>query len=109
MTVELERLRSFLGAGSDDNTTDELKDAIAVGRDKLEEYCADATAPVPSATYNRAHLLVAAELFRQGEAPHGIINQEFEDGTTTPVHVSSDPLRPVRSLLGEWVPPVTIA
>lgn len=105
-------LADFAGA---DPTADasELASCVAVATDLVDEYTAevDPADPIPPATLQRAYLVVAAELFNQGNAPGGILNADYgdESGTSIPVRVAADPLRPARPLLGFWVDPVTIA
>lgn len=109
MAVTQERLRNFVGASTSDN--DELDSCLAATKDLLDEHLEDVdpASAVPVNVYDRAHLLAAAEMFNQGKAPNGFLNQQFEDGTEVPVRIGADPLRPAYPLLSKWVPPVTIA
>lgn len=108
-TAAVAALRAFVGAGSSQDG--ELLACLETTGELLDRYLEDVDEadPVPEQVRDRAHLLAAAEMFHQGQAPNGFLNQQFEDGTTTPVRVGSDPLRPAYPLLTRWVNPVTIA
>jgi hypothetical protein len=114
VAVTKEELRSFVGA--DTSADVECQSCLDVTKVLLDNYLAADAAPpletaVPTALYDRAHLLAAAEMFNQGQAPNGVENQQFDDGGASgyrvgvPVRIGSDPLRPAYSLLQQYVLP----
>lgn len=110
MAVTAEQVRAFVNVDSD--ADNEVQSCLVAAKALLDEYVEDVPTDendqttLPDAIYDRAWLLVAAELFHQDRAPNGVLNQQFEDGPPVPIRVSADPLRPAYPLLASWVPPV---
>lgn len=117
MTINVGTLRSAVGASSDELNLQAIVDAAkAVLDEYLEDRLVDATTSepmvVPDATYDRAHLVVAIEMFNQDKAPNGVLNQVYDlgggDVSSTPVRIGADPLRPAYPLLARYMPAATI-
>lgn len=104
--VTAEDVRNQVGAGADRDP--DCRAALDLARALLDEHLADVDRddPVPAAVYRRALILAAAEAFNQAEAPNGVLNQQYDDGTSAPIRIGADPLRPAYPLVQRWVLPV---
>lgn len=100
--VTATQLRAFVNTGDDHDV--ELQSCLDTCRELIEAYIDGAK--VPDRIYGRALLLAAAEMFNQGQAPNGVVNQQYDDAVEVPVRIGSDPLRPAYPLLSRWVDPV---
>lgn len=103
MTVNAARLREFVNVGAGNDT--EIDECIAAARDLVESHVGSCAEDVPNGVYERAWLLVAAEMFNQGQAPNGIINQQYDEGAGAVIRIGSDPMRPAYPLLARFIPP----
>jgi hypothetical protein len=109
VAVDKEQVREHVGAGADQ--LDECEACLLVVRELLDEHLRDggADGQVPDHVYDRALLLSAAELFNQGQAPNGVLNQQYDSGdglgAVTPIRIGADPLRPAYPLVERWVLP----
>lgn len=109
MAVTAEDLARHINARAD---TPGLDDLLATAATLLQQYVADAIEDVPDETFDRAHLLVAAELHFQDQAPNGVLNQQYDVGDTTvstPIRINRDPLTPAYPVLRLWMPGATFA
>lgn len=102
MAVDLDRLRTFVNAGAEND--DELNECLAVAAVLVTSHLGVAITDVPPVVLDRVTLLVAAEMFNQGRAPNGILNQQFDEAVGF-TRVGSDPLRPAYALLAQYIPP----
>lgn len=98
-----------------DASDDALVQSCFTAADELlEQYVEDQITDegIPEAVMDRAHLLVAVEMFNQTKAPNGVLNQTYDFGegdiTSTPIRISADPLRPAYAVLSRWMPGATI-
>ena len=104
MTVALQDLKDYMGAGSN---TD---------RDALIQACLDdaavlvdafvGTATVPEGILDRAYLMVGQDLYERRNAPNGIVSTQFgsPDGIgSVGMRVAKDPLNSVYEMLRRWV------
>ena len=111
MAITADNLRAEVGADSTVPAT-KLDSLIAVAKAELDEYTLDKLGDIPPEVFDRAHLLVAAEMWHQDQAPNGVLNQQYDlgDGTisSTPIRIGSDPLRPAYSVLARWMPGAVI-
>lgn len=104
MVITLEQLRDFVRTADGEDFDTELQSCIDVTDKLLDELLEDALETVPEEVRDRAHLLSAAEMFNQGQAPNGVLNQQYDDGTSAPIRIGADPLRPAYPLVGRYLP-----
>lgn len=103
MAVDVARLRAFVNTSSNDDA--DLESCLATSRVLLDGHIGDCARDVPDAVYERALLVVAAEMFNQAKAPNGILNQQYDEGAGSVIRIGSDPMRPAYPLLSRYVPP----
>lgn len=101
MAVTAADLRAEVNAGS--GTTDAvLTSCLDVATELLRKYAGDDYTSIPGKVWDRALTATAVDLFNQRKAPNGVLNQQY-DGESTPIRISSDPLRPAYPLLAPWL------
>lgn len=109
MAVTVDDLAAEVGTDSADDTP-VLENELAVAKVLLDKYVADfADDPVggvPPSIFDAAWLAVAVDAFNRRQAPNGVLTQQYDlgDGNvgSTPIRLSSDPLRSARPLLAPW-------
>lgn len=110
LPVSLDELREEVGAGADKDR--KLLQCLEMANDLVTAYLEDNlddVTVVPASASRQAVLVAAVDLFNQSQAPHGIVNQQYDAGTgdlgSTPIRITRDPLNGVYPTLRLWVTP----
>lgn len=107
MSIQVSDLRAEVGAGAGDTTalTQKLSEAKVMVDQYVLDHLPPGGVPVPEVMLDAAYMAAAVDLWSRRQAPHGVINAQYDagaDASAVPIRISRDPLAAVRPILAQW-------
>lgn len=103
MSVTKEQVRERIVASTDTVSDDDIASALTLAQALVAKYVG--TSELPTIVRDEATLAVAVEKINIDQAPNGVLNQQYDltDGTTVPLRIGRDPMKPALALLAPYV------
>lgn len=105
--VTAEQVRAFVNGDRSDLVA--IEACLTYADEALAKHLADdnfdTAEPIPDVVLERALIVLAAEVFSQQQAPHGIVNEQYAsegEAASTPIRITRNPMPVVYPILALW-------